>query len=435
MFDYGILLISCVVEIYLLHTFFECFFEKRMAVYNKKFIRYLSYVLVTGSIYVTNLIGNGDLNLLIIPMIYWIYICFVFDGRIGSRLMCFLMAYSILWGCECLYAILFARSNLEYKAMSEIPLEVISLKLLTCIIFIVIEQFEGKKERKMDHAIFFKYLLVPISGFGMMLGVFYSGVNVSDDNRLKWIMIVSFTLMLFGNIMVFYAFNQYAENMHNTMVQQILLAKREADLNYYKQVAEVHDVYNEMAHNTRHYLGILSLLAREKNYDAIINIIQELGSQMDENEGIIYSDESHILNAILSEKRTQAQKKGITFDAYVEPGIRLDKIEDADLIAMLGNLLDNAIRAATEDEQKHDIKVRIFMQEIGGFCIVKIVNGFSGNIIVKKGFFVSTKKDGEDHGIGMKSVNRMAEKYGGFLECKVDKKRFETMLLLAVTEE
>ncbi len=98
---------------------------------------------------------------------------------------------------------------------------------------------------------------------------------------------------------------------------------------------------------------------------------------------------------------------------------------------MLENLLDNALRAAAESKDSRYVKVYIFMQEIGAFCVIKIINGFCGKIIMKDEEFKTTKTDSGLHGIGIKSVNRMAEKYGGYLTCSIKENIFEAVLLLS----
>ena len=120
---------------------------------------------------------------------------------------------------------------------------------------------------------------------------------------------------------------------------------------------------------------------------------------------------------------------------YVEQGINLDMIEDSDLIAMLGNLFDNALRASLECGYERYIKIHIFMQEIGGYCIIKMTNAFSGKIIMKDGNFVTSKIESRFHGLGIKSVNRMAEKYGGYLNCSVKGNVFEAVVLLSTLNE
>ncbi len=73
------------------------------------------------------------------------------------------------------------------------------------------------------------------------------------------------------------------------------------------------------------------------------------------------------------------------------------------------------------------------MQEIGGFCVIKVINRFSGELDKNGDSFVSTKAEPGLHGYGISSVNRIAEKYGGCLECSADEAEniFEAVLILS----
>ena len=102
---------------------------------------------------------------------------------------------------------------------------------------------------------------------------------------------------------------------------------------------------------------------------------------------------------------------------------------------MLGNLLDNAIRAAAETQGEKYIKSYIYMKEVGGFCVIKITNPFENIKHTQDGDFATTKKDDGMHGIGLHSVRRIAEKYGGCLMCTAEDKTFETVLLISIDEE
>ena len=82
-----------------------------------------------------------------------------------------------------------------------------------------------------------------------------------------------------------------------------------------------------------------------------------------------------------------------------------------DLISMLGNLLDNAIRAAAETQGEKYIKSYIYMKEVGGFCVIKITNPFENIKHTQDGDFATTKKDDGMHGIGLHSVRRQRIKH------------------------
>ncbi len=430
--DKYILLVYCIVEIYLVYTFFECFFEKKSwALEPKKF--YLTNAGAVFSLYAVNLVGKRELNLVMFTVITFVFVMVLFEGKTGSRVLCYVVAYSIIFASECLFAIIFNQTNEKNMLMSGVHLEILSLKLLTYIMFVLVEQFIGTSKRKMDNHIFLEYLCLPVAGFGIMAGIFYSSFDFGTNVYVKVLITVCFSLLLIGNILVFYAFNRYSEEMYQNAENQILITKQQADLKYYMQMDEVQGSHNEFVHNMNHYLSMIHNFARQGDCKSIMKAVEEMNGHIEDSGTEIFCSH-HVLNMILSEKKGRAEKNQIEFDAYVEPGVRLEMVSDIDLVALLGNLLDNALRAAGECRGQKYVKVRIFMQDVGGFCVFRIINGYSGEIAVQGDTLLSTKKEKGLHGLGIGSVNKMAEKYGGYLSCKVEKDVFTAVLLLSTQD-
>lgn len=110
----------------------------------------------------------------------------------------------------------------------------------------------------------------------------------------------------------------------------------------------------------------------------------------------------------------------------------LNHIPDVDLITMLGNLLDNAILAASKKEKDTSVIVRIFMQKEGKLCVIKVVNDFVEKIQEDRGRLISTKKEAGIHGIGLASVSKIAEQNNGYLEHYISDGKFNAVVVLAV---
>lgn len=210
------------------------------------------------------------------------------------------------------------------------------------------------------------------------------------------------------------------------------LKNYENDLVYFQALQKKDEKYGVFIHNMTHYLMAIGELAKRKNYENILSLLQELSVELENNERIVYTTH-RVVNAILSEKKAEAEGKDITFDAYVEQGCSFGQITDGDLVVMLGNLLDNAIRASEGCiKEKREIVIRIFMENQGRVCVIKIVNFYTGKIVKNKGGFVSTKRDGGIHGIGVNSVENTAERYGGYLESIAENNEFTSILVLPI---
>ena len=132
----------------------------------------------------------------------------------------------------------------------------------------------------------------------------------------------------------------------------------------------------ELVHNTKHHLLLIRKYAAQNDVESILQMTAQLSEEMRESESMIFTTNS-VLNAVLNEKYAEAIKYGIRAEFYVEPGVVVERISPVDLISMLGNLLDNAIRAAKSCADEKFIKVYVYMQDVSGFCVIKVINGYS----------------------------------------------------------
>ena len=116
-------------------------------------------------------------------------------------------------------------------------------------------------------------------------------------------------------------------------------------------------------------------------------------------------------------------------EILVEPEFSMDVMTEIDVIAVIGNLLDNALEAASKSGKGY-IKVFLFAQNDNHFSVIKIINNHIGEIVQKDGVLLTGKKDTKRHGLGLRSVNALLEKYDGYLENFYDEKSFTAIVIL-----
>ena len=246
------------------------------------------------------------------------------------------------------------------------------------------------------------------------------------DNPGVWFYILSIY------IMAIYFCSFIAKHIDHLIAKERQIKAYEDELVYLEQLEKKEEKHSEFIHNINHYFVAISELARVEHCEQIVNMLDELNGNLLQNERVVYTSHK-VLNAILSKKASEAMEKQIELDIYVEPLLSLENIADCDIVAMLGNLFDNALEAAEQCEcEKRKIFVRIYMEKEGKLCVVKLVNYFSASPVQHKSRFVSTKKNPQMHGIGIKSVENMAKKYGGYLQCRVEEEKFLSILILPV---
>lgn len=256
--------------------------------------------------------------------------------------------------------------------------------------------------------------------------IFFPGAMLKLDNIIVWFYI--FIAYVLASILA----TIIANRMRNMLLQSQQLKQYEIEWNYLEQLEKKDEKNREFIHNVSHQFMAIAELARAKNCEQIVYLLEELNENLAHNERTIYTSHK-VVNAVLVAKMREALEVQCDFDVFVEPGTKFGNVSGSDWVAMLGNLLDNAFDAAKQcKEEKRNVVLRIYMERQGRMCVVKVINYFARKPLLKKDGFVSTKKVKGVHGIGVKSVENTIEKYGGYLQCMIEEDCFSAILALPI---
>ena len=102
-----------------------------------------------------------------------------------------------------------------------------------------------------------------------------------------------------------------------------------------------------------------------------------------------------------------------------------------DLNVILGNLIDNAVEAASQTEEK---KLKIAIKLDKGILFINIRNSCHGVADGKIQRLETTKEDAPNHGIGLRNISRIVEKYHGDMELICENGKFEADIMMYVKE-
>ena len=200
--------------------------------------------------------------------------------------------------------------------------------------------------------------------------------------------------------------------------------------NQVSTMAETNEKMRRIRHDMRNHMIVMEQMLDDKNYDRLKLYMQKLADIAHENEQKI--DTGNIaLDAILNNKINEAQDSNIKTetDITIPAGIIKDGY---DIAVILGNILDNAIRASLEcDEKERSININIKYNR--GVMSILVMNAYANNINVTKNVLpVTTKDDSFEHGIGLANVRNTVEKYHGELIIKTENKKFIADIILYI---
>lgn len=197
----------------------------------------------------------------------------------------------------------------------------------------------------------------------------------------------------------------------------------------YTALNQTYTLNAKLFHDFHNHIGVLrQLLSREKYEEAML-YLNELQAPIREMTEATWTGDTTV-DYLINEKCARAKAGHISFDAQVEfpSGMR---IKSADLCAILGNLLDNALEAAKQMTDPDTRFVRLTIRRINHLLIIKVENGAAAPLTAENGTLKTTKAGGGLHGWGLKSARAAAEKYDGALQTSFENGVFRAVATLS----
>lgn len=192
----------------------------------------------------------------------------------------------------------------------------------------------------------------------------------------------------------------------------------EQNRKYYEAVEQQSFEIRRLKHDLANHLQTLRTLPHEEAED----YIEELLGSPSLTKTLRYCGD-RVVNAVLTAKASVMEQKGITFHVRAELPAELP-MEMADVCALFGNALDNAIEAV-EKLSPEQRRVNLECRFAKGMFALSAENPCLGAEGKPGAFPPTTKKEKNLHGYGLRSMERIAEKYGGRLEIRTEEKVFK----------
>lgn len=261
----------------------------------------------------------------------------------------------------------------------------------------------------------------------------------SERREMIWKIPMIAILICIGEISAIYIFRKYKElqgerEKHFVEQQQMKAMKRrlEEAENFYGSVRKVrHEMKNHMA-------NIKGLVAGEK-YGEVENYIGKLDETIQELD-YKFSTGNAVTDVIVNDKYQKAVKSGIDFRAAFDYR-ESDTISAFDMGIVLNNLLDNAIEACERLERK-ERRIRLSMKRKNHFMLIEVENSFDGVLKWKdEDVLPVTVKQSSlpellmEHGIGLKNVKDVADRYLGYMDIKAEGNTFKVTVMLQQKEQ
>lgn len=422
----------CVFEAYLMFDFYTSFFSFR-EMFQKKHIKIEAVVMTAFCVRLINYLNSPILNGITLQFIYLFILLIMFYGTIIKKLLYYMVAIAILIGSKVLWIRLislprdFTIGNFRESSVA-MHISLLGVETVALILFFMVKRIAKLPRSKMDINTLLIYSIVPTATLGIMVALVYLNINFDSTVIMQGILIICSMLLIVGNRLVFSVLDTYIAYKEKLHIQAHRIAEMELKEKRYMQIEANNQENARFLHDMRHYMSTIGELAIENKYKEILDILSKLQIKISDGETKLYCS-NRFLNSILNEKKKEADEKSIVMKITLEPEFNIDQVENTDLIAIMGNLLDNAIEAAHECDKGY-IHLYLYTQNEACFSIIKIVNNYAGSIEVHSGKLITKKDNKARHGFGTGNVAAVVEKYGGYVDVTYDEDVFTVVVLL-----
>lgn len=248
----------------------------------------------------------------------------------------------------------------------------------------------------------------------LVLGLSFGGVallsTVNDNNGENMLKLFGTEACIIASAAVsFYMTVLLSRSQKESEQLKLISQENEFRLQYAENAKKQYDEIRRIRHDMKQtYSVILSLLKEGKTEEAF----DFIGKSAEQTTAAhIFIDAGNdIINALLNAKLSQAKQLGI--NVLCSMGADISKLDPVDMCNLLGNMLDNAIEACEKCTLPQRI-ITLDIQRLEEQYLIGVTNSFSGDINEESSFPVTSKKNKELHGFGVRSIVSIAEKYGG----------------------
>lgn len=265
-------------------------------------------------------------------------------------------------------------------------------------------------------------MIVVFGMFGVIMLSEPSTGIVSDDQLFTWSI---FSVVLIMAVLFYRVNHQYEMEKK---IAQLEKEKNEILMRDYQMLKDTYAVNAKLFHDFYNHIEALQrYLIKDKTKEAI-QYIEDLRSPLQTAAQAVWTGDEAV-DYLINSKIALAASRQIQVSTNIEFP-RHTNIKSVDLVAILGNLLDNSLEAAevTEDRLRF---INLTIRRINDMLIIKVENGCNATPAVADGDLQTSKTDKALHGWGLQSVRTAAEHYDGTIETEYSNHTFRAVVTLS----
>ena len=178
-------------------------------------------------------------------------------------------------------------------------------------------------------------------------------------------------------------------------------------------------------HDLKHQIRAIRSEAGKAHFDEYLN---ELEESINEYSTVIECG-NQAVDIVLTEKNILCYSAQVKF-SYMIDGKLFDFLTEREIYSLFGNALDNALEAVTKIEDPERRMITLKSNTRGGMVVLQVENTFAGEMDLAEDALPQTTKTSPGHGLGLRSIQRIAEKHGGMITLRTEDGVFKLTVVM-----
>ncbi|MCL2397119.1 MAG: GHKL domain-containing protein [Defluviitaleaceae bacterium] len=384
-------LMSNTLMMFVIWKYMGVFFETRKTPAGVMAASFLFYLAFTSLVFV---VFNMPLASMLANLVAYFVISLNYEASMMKRISAVLCGYILMLTIDVLVNLFLGAptSSILFDSAFTDNFGFVVVGILSYFLVLLLGNFKNIKTNNAASPVFWiSTLPIPMSS------IFMTIIVLSSPNLSQLTVIAAVAVVISVNLLTFYLYDTMSES-HADKLKAVMLAHEKRY--YYSQCQLMQDSEERMnifKHDIKNHLSTLKNYARHHQSTDMVEYLDKLLGDVDKGE--TYSETGNIaFDSIINHKLQGAAKQGIypRVNVAIPPALN---IEAGDVVAILGNLLDNAISAAAKTEEKM-LNLQINWGKGGLF--ISLENSFDGEI--------------KERGYGIRNARSSAERYNGHIK-------------------
>ena len=256
------------------------------------------------------------------------------------------------------------------------------------------------------------FLVYPVATTACQTIFWHICSQPTTSRNVQILLSASSACLFISTIFLFFAYSHQVKKERQTIQIQSELSRLQTEQSYYQILDQQNQQLMIYAHDAKKHLAAIQALNEDPEIGSYVTKLSEQLKDYSRSR----NSGNKLLDVMLHKYDIDCKMRGISFEYDVKV-CNLSQLEDIDLVAIIGNLLDNAITASEKSTEKYISMSTVYRNR---YSVIIVSNSCDTPPKQSGNHLISTKAGIGLHGFGLKSVAKAIQKYDGDYEWDYD---------------